>query len=420
MRRSTLAPDTFTHKRLLKAFEGGAVYAAEYEGRPFLITNERAIADLLASDDQDTDSPVRVYEFDSHKARECYIAKRGWDSESNGAEGSAPSQGLLRIAGVSERDIDLLLLEEFTASVDFAQWFLKQIGDDSHAQYKPVGAQRSVTQSVGESDLLVALSSGSGHTKYLLIENKIAAGFQPRQAARYQERGRGYQDQGLCNWYSTVLVAPSAYLGDTANRRGFDAVLSYENLLSWFTEHGALGSRATYKTALLSSAISKAKYGYQPVEDAPVTDFWYAYWRLAVQVAPELEMQEPKSKPSRAGFIYFRPNVLPRGVAVVHKLRHGFLDLQFAGLGQQLSKLRAEFGDRLLPGMTIARAAKSGAIRQKVPAFDTGRDFVDQAENARRCLEQARHLLRWYLELKQPSPVRSNPGVQRPPASGRR
>ena len=33
----------------------------------------------------------------------------------------------IKIAGVSERDTDLLLLEEFTASPDFVQFFLERI-----------------------------------------------------------------------------------------------------------------------------------------------------------------------------------------------------------------------------------------------------------------------------------------------------
>lgn len=336
-----------------------------------------------------------------------------------GDKHTASTLELLQIAGVSERDVDLLLLEEFIASAEFARWFLMRIGDKAHANYNVVGARRSVTESVGESDILVVLTGGTD-TKYLLIENKIAAGFQPRQAERYQERGRAYQADGLCDTYSTVLVAPSSYFGDASDHRGFDATLSYEGLLSWFAENDALGPRARYKKALLNSAINKAKYGYQPVEDAPVTDFWRAYWRLATEVAPELEMREPIAKPSRAGFIHFQPSVLPRGVTIVHKLRHGFLDLQFAGLGRQLSEIRREFGDHLLPGMTIAQSKKSGAIRQKVPVFNTGQRFLDQAANAHLCLEQAQRLLHWYLRLNESSPASSDPCVYPEHADGHR
>jgi len=320
--------------------------------------------------------------------------------------GANNNQESLRIAGVSERDIDLLLLEEFIASPGFSLWFLKQCRPriENLGVVKVTGAQRSATQSIGESDLLVVLLGNAGATHYLLIENKIGASFQPRQAARYHERGREYQKKGLCKSYSAVLVAPSAYLGAKASLRGFHALLSYEDLLSWFEENKHLAARAKYKHALLTSAIKKAKYGYDPVEDAPVTDFWQAYWRLALEVAPELEMSEPTSKPSRAGFIYFRPGTLPRGVAIVHKLRHGNLDLQLAGLGRQLSRVRAEFGPALTRKMHIERAAESAVIRQKVPIFDTGRPFSEQADMARECLERARTLLQWYHNVKRKVP----------------
>jgi len=35
----------------------------------------------------------------------------------------------IRIPDVIERDVDLLLLEEFAASRDFGSWFLSQIGN---------------------------------------------------------------------------------------------------------------------------------------------------------------------------------------------------------------------------------------------------------------------------------------------------
>jgi hypothetical protein len=59
------------------------------------------------------------------------------------------------IAGVCERDIDLLLLEEFIASVHFIQWFTEQINRVDAEIECLLSAQRSVTQSNGESDLEV-------------------------------------------------------------------------------------------------------------------------------------------------------------------------------------------------------------------------------------------------------------------------
>lgn len=315
---------------------------------------------------------------------------------------SKPEDVQLSIASVAERDIDLLLLEEFAASPAFARWFADRAGLPAGA-LEVASAFRSVTESIGESDLEIRFRASNG-TCSLLVENKIGASFQPRQAERYQERGRSYRERQLCQHFVTVLVAPSKYVGkDPESRKGFDAVVTYEELRSWFAEHKELGARSTYKQRLLTLAIEKAVFGYQLVEDAPVTDFWRAYWLLSLREAPELEMEEPVAKPSGAGFIYFRPSVLPREVAIVHKLRHGYIDLQFAGMAGQLPRLRSAFGSALLPGMKIERAAKSGVVRQKVAPLNTNRELQSQEGEVLACLRIARDLLHWYLRVR-PSP----------------
>ncbi len=64
----------------------------------------------------------------------------------------------LNISGVSERDVDLLLLEEFLSSLAFQEWFVAQaLGPDVRLG-RLVEAKRSVTDSTGESDLEVAFS----------------------------------------------------------------------------------------------------------------------------------------------------------------------------------------------------------------------------------------------------------------------
>ncbi|MEO8218141.1 MAG: hypothetical protein ABI718_13765 [Acidobacteriota bacterium] len=95
------------------------------------------------------------------------------------------------ISGICERDIDLLLLEEFRSNPEFATWFTSEALD-----IKPglcSGALKSVTDTWGESDLEVEFRDSSGRTTRLLIENKIAANFQPRQALRYAERATSYR-----------------------------------------------------------------------------------------------------------------------------------------------------------------------------------------------------------------------------------
>ena len=84
-------------------------------------------------------------------------------------------EGLAEVSltSVAERDIDLILLEEFASNSIFAHWFAYECGV-SHLQDEPVlVASRGVTRSSGESDLEVALLLNDGSVHQLLIENKV-------------------------------------------------------------------------------------------------------------------------------------------------------------------------------------------------------------------------------------------------------
>lgn len=80
---------------------------------------------------------------------------------------------IISISSVSERDVDLLLLEEFLSSARFSQWFLQKVLGEALADWLCVKAARSVTNSIGESDLEVAFKGPDGLTHLLLIENKV-------------------------------------------------------------------------------------------------------------------------------------------------------------------------------------------------------------------------------------------------------
>ena len=302
----------------------------------------------------------------------------------------------IAIAGISERDIDLLLLEEFQASAPFLEWFVAQaLGQNVHLG-RCVTVARSVTHSTGESDLELTFSADDGTRTCVMIENKVTAGLQTRQAQRYFDRGTEYVARSRCSTFYTVIVAPSRYFGESEASKGFGSRVTYEQILAWFEDAKDLGERRNYKTALLKAAIEKGTLGYQPEEDAPTTYFWRSYWRLALAHAPELEMAEPKSKPSRAGFIYFRPPVLPRGIDIVHKFRFGYVDLQLRGMGKRLNEVRAVLGPCLETDMTVETAAKSAAIRISVPKLNSSMIMTQQEHAAVVGIEAANRLLAWF------------------------
>ena len=301
------------------------------------------------------------------------------------------------ISSVTERDIDLLLLEEFVATPAFSKWFNRQTADQDLSEEPVISAHRSVTTSSGESDLEIVMLSSDGRVHYLMIENKISAGFQPRQADRYRQRGEGYLRQGDCDGFFSILVAPETYLGQDHDRKGFDHVLSYEAIMDWFSYAEGPLERNAVKQKLLSAAIEKATLGYQPEEDLSVSKFWNSYWKLATELAAELGMAEPSAKPASAGFVLFTPEKLSKEVKLVHKLSHGNMDLQFLDMEAKLPELRAKIMSKLDPDMLIARAGKSGVVRIKVPVLDTTMDFQVQEVNARKGIVCAQRLLKWYL-----------------------
>jgi hypothetical protein len=301
----------------------------------------------------------------------------------------------IAIAGVCERDMDLFLLEEMSSNMTFLRWLVEAAGVPA-ADVSFHDAKRSVTQSNGESDLELAVLRPDGHLVKILIENKIDANFQPRQAERYQERADDYVRNGQVTEAVTMLVAPRRYFGASGSTKGFGSTLSYEDIWEAIAADDSLGLRREYKMKLLSSAINKGRVGYQAEADAPVTDFWGAYWNLACSEAPELQMNDPGLKPSGAGFIYFRPGRLHGLMNICHKLPHGNVDLHLPGWGTRIPELHHLLDGKLDDGMAIAKAAKSGAIRIRVPEVNTADSFPGQRTAVHAGLLAAQTLFMWF------------------------
>lgn len=87
-----------------------------------------------------------------------------------------------------ERDIDLLLAEEFAVNAEFATAFRSLTGfQNRNAEVCDCWVSRSDVD--GESDLIVVFEDPQRSRFALLIEDKIDAPLQSDQASRYR-RGR--------------------------------------------------------------------------------------------------------------------------------------------------------------------------------------------------------------------------------------
>lgn len=298
------------------------------------------------------------------------------------------------IAGVSERDIDLLLLEEFMSSIEFQNLFLK-LTNFKNQNLNFIEAQRAVTDTTGESDLEITFQSKENKKYKLLIENKINASFQKDQRDRYILRGNNYIKLNKIVAFTTILIAPQKYTNN--NLAGFDYRINYETLIHYFQNNKKIGKRKNYKILLLQSAIEKATKGYQVKADESVTKFWNDYWYLSLQIVPEFNMKKPSSKPASSSFVYFRVNhILPKNIDLVHKLTHGYFDLQFKGMGNKLNEMRIKYSHLLTKDMQIVQANKSASIRVEVPKLSLANSLESQKEKVIEAMNKGKKLLKWF------------------------
>ena len=298
---------------------------------------------------------------------------------------------MLILRGVKERDIDLLFAEELVSTPEFAAWFGSKIGLDNRARLKRV--ERSVISATrGESDLVLTYDV-DGRDTAVLVENKIDAVFQDRQAERYQERAKEAIASGTVAHAHTVVIAPVAY---TRAEEGFDAIVRYEEILSWFKDFSVGDARAMCKVELLNAALGRAEEGWTLVPDAASTAFWGAYYDLVMSHAFELGMKKPGKKPATSGFVFFKPRGLAKRVKLLHKVPFGNVDLQFDGQGHRLEEFQRRYHGRLDPEMAFELAGESLVNRISVPRIPLGTPFEEARPSILGALARARQLLAWY------------------------
>ena len=299
----------------------------------------------------------------------------------------------LPLESVTERDIDLLILEELTADSLFREAFLRRLSPNLDANYTWHGVWHSIADaSLGESDLLMLIEA-EGKRRACLIENKIDASPQPRQALRYRQRGECGIREGLWQEFTTCIVAPKRYLEAIADAKLYDEQLSYEQISELLGSSSGLDqAHREFLIQMIYQAIEQNRRGYSPKHDERVTSFWKDYWADATALFPELAMLEPKSRPSRSDWIQFHPSILPTGYVILHKLAAGAVDLQTPRSSQDIGQLSPICDPFLQEDMEVVPTSKSCSVRVKVPQVDRFKDFESQKEEAYQGMKAAYRL----------------------------
>jgi hypothetical protein len=181
---------------------------------------------------------------------------------------------------------------------------------------------------------------------------------QKDQSKRCQQRG----EKGLAckSWhsFSTCIIAPENYLESSGDTHGYQAKVSYERINGWFVDQKT--EQYKFKKYMMHEAIEQNRRGYTAVPDSWVTSFWKDYWEYYVRNYPDLRMARPGKKPANASFINFYPESLPKTYQLLHKVVHGFVDLQIPGMGPEIERVTELFSDIEIE---IAKAQKSVVFR---------------------------------------------------------
>lgn len=297
-----------------------------------------------------------------------------------------------------ERDIDLLICSELHSPGPLRDLFLGG-WNSSVAEFD--GAWVSWQDDDGETDIVVSFKTDANEL-ILLIENKIAAQFQPDQPERYRARAQRWQvSLSSQSEVQTVLLAPGEY-SENEGSELFDRQINYEDVIAALSGSG--DPRTQFIVQTLKNGIEYHERGYTPQHSEATTGVWSAIWDCANSEAPLLRMEKPISKPARSGFIYFRSAVgvsssETQGRAViVYKPVHENADLQFSNT--KVATLEDAAAGVLDSDMTIAEAGKSASIRLRIPKVDFDLPPDGQRDAIRQGVTAAERLRRLFIEKR--------------------
>ncbi|MBR6573385.1 MAG: PD-(D/E)XK nuclease family protein [Clostridia bacterium] len=300
---------------------------------------------------------------------------------------------MFRFNGVSERDMDLLFLEEFAVNKDFRDLFIQQIQDFDLNGHEIVSEELSfVDAALGESDLTIVLEN-KGHKVALLIEDKINAVAQPRQYERYVERGnKGILEKAYDKFY-VFLIAPAGYFKGNDSAEKYPLKVTYEECQGLFATCADV--RSELKLQQITEAIEQGHKPYTKIVDVTSTSFWDSYVRYMQIHYPDIELKSKVREKSKNGdWPTYKTSLDMKTVYIHHKMKmkgveYSNIDLTFNGLADYREELKTllkdMLGDRYDPQFGIHKAGKSAVLRLVAPKcldwqvpFEEQKDVVDE------------------------------------------
>ena len=267
---------------------------------------------------------------------------------------------------ITERDVDLLFLEELLVSQNFSAWFVSMVYQQEF-KTETLDAWHSVSDSdLGESDLIYKFECEAKGQHVILIENKIDAVAQPDQGLRYRLRGEKGIERGDWVSFKTCLLAPQRYL--ESNTETYDAELSYEQTIEHFFAKSC--KRSMYRAEFLREAVEKNRRGYQQVVSERMTTFAKHYLDYVAANFPELNPEPARPRAAGHSWIHFYPIENHRDTAIVHQVNRRMIKVMYKGQIDRFDEIASRFKGYLENTCTVKRSGKSVVVEVKSPEID--------------------------------------------------
>jgi hypothetical protein len=300
-----------------------------------------------------------------------------------------------------ERDIDLLLAEEFVVSPGFAKWFVSRT-KFAGRPYETVEVSVSRSDVSGETDLEVRFVEAAADAFALLIEDKIGARLQEDQLGRYHRRAEAAMQRGEYSRYEIVLCSPLNYYHEQPIAQDFPCFISYEDIADQMLAaiDAAIPNddrRKRYRANFLRTAATKSINKWERTDDPITNQFWSNAHELAVRYFPILEMKEPHFTKGTI-WISLRPSCLPtqpKRVSIELKGKTGHVDLSFADT--MAAAFHGQIKDHL-GKLTIHPAGKAAVIRIKIVPFSISEGADIGLAKVRSAFVAAEELVQFYKD----------------------
>jgi hypothetical protein len=307
---------------------------------------------------------------------------------------------ILTLTHATERDVDLLLIEELQCSTEFVKWLMDRVSSDVIERSSVAHSKRRI-HNRREIDITLTIEGQAGQT-VCLIENKLDTQEQPRQAESYREEAIALVAEGRARTVHTILICPRQYAAAASTfARKFDHLIAYEEVADFFSLRasqvsGELRARLLHRRSLMDQATTKARRGYEAVGLVDIDRFIEKYVGMLREEAITLEPGPSMLKSGRPGesrTMIFAPSTLPKWpflpqTRLVHQLREANANINFYGWGDHFNEVAGEIapdlqntGYRLIPTVNKRVGGHSGLmIVANTPTIDSLAPFDAQRE----------------------------------------